>query len=61
MTPGSAAAAAISMRVMRAEAYGLRTILPCSMPGTEKSPAKIGRPRTFSHASARGRLLPMTR
>jgi hypothetical protein len=51
----------MSMRVIRAEAYGLRTIRAWSMPATAKSPAKIGRPRTFSHASGRGRLLPMTR
>jgi len=60
-TPGRAAAAAVSMRVIRAEAYGLRTIRAWSMPTTAKSPAKIGRPRTFSHASGRGRLFPITR
>ena len=38
-TPGSARAAPTSIRTMRAEEYGLRTIRPCSMPGTLKSPA----------------------
>ena len=38
-TPGTSAAAATSRATMRAEAYGLRTIRPWSMPWTAKSPA----------------------
>ena len=38
-TPGSARAALESIRTIRAEEYGLRTIRPWSMPATARSPA----------------------
>jgi hypothetical protein len=39
ITPDSARAAVVSIRTMRAEAYGLRTIRPWSMPESARSPA----------------------
>ena len=38
-TPGIARASLVSILTMRAEAYGLRTILAWSMPATARSPA----------------------
>ena len=59
-TPGSASAARVSMRTMRACGYGLRSILPWSMPGIWKFTGKPLPPVTLSRASGRATLLPIT-
>jgi hypothetical protein len=52
-TPGSVAAAFVSMLRMRACAWGLRTSRAWTMPGSERSAAKRVRPVTFSAPSMR--------
>ena len=57
-TPGSASARVVSMRRMRACACGLRSILPCTMPGSLRSAGYTAPPLTRSLASTRGSRLP---
>src|SRR3990172_5854348 len=52
-TPGIRSASDGSSRAILACGSGLRRILPCSIPGTIRSPAHMARPVTFSRASPR--------
>src|SRR5215470_2674137 len=61
LTPGRAAALLVSMRVMRAWAWGLRSTLPTSMRDRATSAPNCARPVTLSRASTFGVLRPMTR
>jgi len=51
LTPGSAAAFATLIDLMRAWGWGLRNILAINIPGIEKSAAKAARPVTLSSPS----------
>src|SRR5712672_1934786 len=59
-TPGSASALATSIDMIRACAYGLRLILPHSMPGIFMSAPKLARPVTLSTPSGRIGRVPTT-
>src|ERR1700694_4784617 len=52
-TPGTLSALDESMLLIRACAYGLRTISRCSMPGSFTSSIKLPRPRTSRGSSLR--------
>src|SRR5688500_11162881 len=60
-TPGNASALAVSMRAMRACAWGLRITFATSIPGRSMSPVYLARPVTRSTASMFGPRLPITR
>ena len=51
LTPGSCAAAATSIDLIRACGCGLRKILPTSMPGRNRSAPNFARPVTLSMPS----------
>src|SRR5713101_5375161 len=60
LTPGSAAAFAVSMPTMRACAWGLRLILPHSMPGITMSAPKLARPDRAGPDDLEARLVEIT-
>ena len=59
-TPGSFSASDVSIRRMRAWAWGLVSIFPKSMLGNFRSPAYRASPVSFARESIFGTLLPMT-
>src|SRR5262249_55083168 len=60
-TPGTASAAAVSIRTSRADGREARTIFAWSMPPIAKSSAYRVRPKTLSVASGRGARWPTIR
>src|SRR6185436_9243609 len=59
-TPGRASAAEVSIDLIRACACGLRSTLPCSIPGRLMSAPYLARPVTLSTPSWRIGRVPMT-
>src|SRR2546426_12401373 len=60
LTPGRASASRVSIFLIRACGYGLRTILAQSMPGRLRSAPKVALPVTRSGASTFANLVPIT-
>src|SRR5262249_25611573 len=58
LTPGNAAALAVRMAVIRAWAWGVRRVLPTSMPGAGRAAPKRARPVTLSMPSGRTGRVP---
>src|ERR1700730_2154 len=60
LTPGNAIALSVLIETIRAWAYGLRLILPHSIPGIFMSAPKLARPVTLSTPSGRMGRVPTT-